>query len=691
MNSLVICEKPSVAKDIAKVIGANIRKDGYFEGNSYIVSWCVGHLLGLAEPQSYDEKYAKWRYDDLPILPENWKYEANNSTKKQLVILVNLMKRSDVDIVINACDAGREGELIMRLVYDHARCNKKMKRLWVNSMEQTAIEQGFKTLIDSTEYDNLYRSALCRQQADWTVGMNLSRLFSVLYNATLRVGRVQTPTLAMIVEREDKIANFVKEPYYVVTISNGELSLERERLKDKEAAESTAASCNGKTAVVTKVEQKEKTEMPPKLYDLTTLQREANRLFGYTAAQTLENAQSLYEKRLITYPRSDSRYLTHDMAEGISILVKEVSAMFSYFESEQNITCEQVINDKKVSDHHAIIPTTSMPNADLSELSANVKNILDMVCTRLVATVAEKHKYSQTVITVECESELFTAKGKTIVTAGWKAIEEAYIRSIGKEKKNIEKTLPNVTEGQSFTAAASVREGFTKPPQHYTEDLILSAMETVGAKDMPDDAERKGLGTPATRAAIIENLVKSELLVRKDKNLLPTIKGINLIRITPESVKSPMMTAQWETLLKQVEHGELTAEDFMKSINEFVSELVKTHSAPVIAHISLFPSNKQNVEIIGKCPRCGNNVVEKEKGFFCDNRACKFGIFKDNRFFAAKKKEVTKQIAAALVNNGKVFVKGFISDKTGKAYDATVVLDSSGEGYPSFRLDLMNS
>ena len=651
------------------------------------MSNCVGHLLSPAEPHEYDEKLSKWRYGDLPIIPSEWKYTANDATKKQLKLLCDLMKRPDVDCIINSCDAGREGEIIMRLVVEHAHCTKKMMRLWVNSMEETAIERGFRELRDSKDFDNLYQSALCRQKADWVVGLNLSRLFSIIYDAQLRVGRVQTPTLAMIVEREAKIAAFIKEPFYTVEITDGRFIAEREKVKDKQTAEGICSDVVGKNAVVTLVQRNEKSAAAPKLYDLTTLQREANRLFGYTAAQTLNCVQNLYEQRLCTYPRTDSRYITEDMAASIPQLVRESVAVLPFAVNIGNISVSQVVNNAKVSDHHAIIPTPAMRSADLSALPAAERNTLNMITTRLISAVSDKHIYAETVVTVECSGEVFTAKGKTVMDGGWKTIEQAFTASIGKQKKDEDKSLPDIYEGYRFNAKAAVREGFSQPPKHFTEDLLLAAMENAGAEDMPEDAERKGLGTPATRAGIIENLVKSGFLERKDKTLLPTVKGVNLIKVLPESVKSPMLTAEWENHLRRIERNEMTARDFMTSITKYVEGLVKTYNTATAEGKVLFPSDRKQGEIIGQCPRCGADVSEAAKGFFCANKSCKFGLFKDNKFFTAKKKTITKKIAAALLAEGRVFVPDFISEKTGKSYGATVVLDDKGEGYAFFRLE----
>ena len=693
MLNLVIAEKPSVSKALADVLGAKTRRDGSYEGNGYVISWCVGHLLGLAEPQVYDEKYARWRYDDLPIAPKEWKYTATASTKKQLKILVDLMKRKDIGTVINACDAGREGELIFRLVYEHAKCTKPLKRLWISSMEESAIADGFKSLKDGKEYDKLFHSAKCRQQADWLVGMNYSRLFSVLYNAQLRVGRVQTPTLAMIVEREQKISDFVKEPFYIVEATNGDFKAEREKVKERATADAIAANCDGKTAIVKSVERKDKSESAPKLYDLTTLQREANRLFGYTAAQTLSAVQNLYEQKIVTYPRTDSRFITEDMAAGIPTLVIDVSEKLPFETGDLNINLAQIVNNAKVTDHHAIIPTPSMPKMDISSLPTAEKNILMMICTRLVSAVSDKHIYAETVITLDCAGEVFTAKGKTITQNGWKAVEQAFFASIGKTKKDEEKPLPEMNEGEQFAVNASVREGFTKPPKHFTEDLLLSAMETAGVEDMPEDAERKGLGTPATRAAIIENLVKSELLKRKDKLLLPTDKGVNLIKVLPDSVKSPMLTADWENDLKRIEHGEFTTDGFMTAIDRYVADTVKTHNTVPDELKALFTSNRAQSgnpvkgEVIGKCPRCTGGIAESPKGFFCDNKACKFAIFKNSKYFTAKKVTLTKDMVTTLLSEGRVFMSGLYSEKSGKNYNATIVLDDKGESYPSFKME----
>jgi len=686
-SKLVVAEKPAAARAIAEVLGARTHKDGSFEGNGYIVSWCIGHLLGLAEPQVYDAKYAKWRYGDLPIVPGTWQYTANEKTRKQLKILTNLMKRSDVEGIINACDAGREGELIFRLVYEHAATNKSIQRLWISSMEESAIADGFQNLRPGADYERLYQSALCRSKADWLVGMNYSRLFSVLYHANLRVGRVQTPTLSMIVERDEKIRVFVKEPFYKVELSSEGFLVEREKLGDKAAAERIRAACDGKAALIQSVERQEKSTSAPKLYDLTTLQREANRLFGYTAAQTLSCVQNLYERKIATYPRTDSRYITEDMAAGIPALIDGVTTVLPFLGYAGSVNVAQVVNNAKVTDHHAIIPTPTMPKADISALPTADRNILTMICMRLVSAVSEKHLCAETVVTAECEGETFTAKGKTVIQNGWKEVEEAFAAHLGKQKKDAEPSLPQLSEGQAFTAKATVREGFTQPPKQFTEDSLLSAMESAGAEDMPEDAERKGLGTPATRAAIIENLVKSGLLERKGKLLLPTDKGVNLIKVLPESVRSPLLTAEWESQLKQIEQGDMSPDAFLTAINEFVGDTVKAHNTVPDEHKALFPSNRQAGEVVGICPRCGTNVTEAAKGFFCESRNCKFALWKDSKFFTAKNKTLTKDIAKTLLTEGRIFMSGLISQKTGKPYNATIILEASGEDYPNFKME----
>jgi len=672
---LVISEKPSVGKSIAAVLGANERKDGYFVGSGYIVSWCFGHLAELAEAAAYDEKYAKWRYDDLPILPESWQYSVSRDKAKQLALLNTLMHRADVSEVINACDAGREGESIFRTVYLLNKCGKPMKRLWISSMEDTAIRKGFETLKDGSAYDNLYASALCRSKADWLVGINATRLFSVLYHRTLNVGRVVSPTLALIVQREAEIDAFKPEPFYTVTLGLSEFEAGSERMKNKPEAESLQKACGNQMAVVKAVERKDKSEKPPALYDLTTLQRDANRILGFTAQQTLDYLQSLYEKKLCTYPRTDSRYLTSDMADGLPALVNNVAAaMPKVGDVPIPVNTAQVINDKKVSDHHAVIPTANFKEAALAGLPAGERAVLELVALRLLCAVAQPHEYTETAVTLECAGHSFSTKDHTVTSPGWRVFTKC-----NEENADNANALPSLEEGQSFKVTApSIKEGKTTPPKHYTEDTLLSAMEVAGAKEMPEDAERKGLGTPATRAAILEKLVATGFVERKKSkkvvNLIPTHAGISLITVLPEQLQSPLMTAEWEHRLKEIERGEESTETFMQGIRDMVCELVKTYKTVLGADV-LFPSGRT---VVGKCPRCGSNVTESKKGYFCERNDCHFGLWRDNRFLAAKKINLTKKMAEALLRDGKTYASGIFSEKTGKTYDAYIVLEDDG-------------
>ncbi len=691
---LVIAEKPSVAQAIAAVLGARERGDGCIRGNGWIVSWCVGHLVELAQAAAYDERFAKWRLEDLPILPEPWRYAAAQGKRKQLDILRRLMNDKTVDSVVCATDAGREGELIFRLVYDFCKCTKPVQRLWISSMEDAAIRDGFEELRPGTDYDNLYHAALCRSQADWLVGINATRLFSCLYGVTLNVGRVQTPTLALLVEREAAIAAFVRTPFYTPVLDLTGFTVLGEKMEDRAAADTVRSVCNGKDAAVREIKRQDKNTAPPKLYDLTTLQREANRLFGYTAQQTLDYTQSLYEKKLCTYPRTDSRFLTEDMAPSLPALVSAVAGKLEFLPAEPPlpVNADQVINNGKVSDHHAIIPTPTMAKTNLDGLPAGERNILHLLAVRLLCAVGEKHIHAETVVTVECAGYLFTAKGRAVLREGWKSAEQAF-RAALKEKPREDDaddaSLPKLSEGQIFSSVAvSVREGISSPPKHFTEDLLLSAMESAGAEDMPEDAERKGLGTPATRAGIIEKLVKSGFVARKSKQLFPTEKGVNLIAVLPDTIKSPQLTAEWEHMLGRIERGELADADFMKGIADMTRGLVSAHAAPDQAHSTRFA--RSAAPSVGACPRCGSAVTESKKGFFCSGRDCRFALWRDNKFFAAKKKEITKPIAAALLTEGRVFIKGLYSEKTGKTYDATVVLEDTGQ-YANFKLDFERS
>ena len=691
---LVIAEKPSVAMSLAAVLGATERKDGYLEGSGYLVSWCVGHLLELAQPEAYKEQYAKWRYEDLPILPENWKYEVPKDKKTQLALLCRLMKDKRVDSVVCATDAGREGELIFRLVYEYAGCNKPMERLWISSMEDAAIREGFDRLRPGSDYDKLYDAAVCRAGADWLIGINATRLFSVLYGVTLNVGRVMSPTLALLVQRESDIESFISKPFYVPEITCGGFTASGEKMTERSEAEKIRMDCDHNSAFVRSVEKQVKTIQPPRLYDLTTLQRECNRIYGYTAQQTLDYVQSLYEKKLATYPRTDSQYLTKDMqatAASLILWLRDNMPFGKGCAGEPDI--DWVTDDSKVTDHHAIIPTVEIARTDLTELPSGERDVLTLLAVRLLCATTQAHRFETVTAMLDCQRHTFTAKGKTILQSGWKEVERIHRMSIRQSetehRENEDAALPVLKEGQTFeTVSASLREGKTSPPKHYTEDTLLSAMENAGAEDMPDDAERKGLGTPATRAATLEKLVSAGFVQRKKKQLIPTEKGRNLIAVLPDNIKSPILTAEWESMLKQVEHGELSATSFMDQIADMSRTLVKEHTAPEERFADLFPSSKGTVhEAVGVCPRCGAPVYEGKKGFFCDNRECSFALWKDNRFFSSKKKSITKSVAAALLKEGRISMSGLYSEKTGKTYDAEVILDDTGGKYVNFKLE----
>ena len=688
---LVIAEKPSVAKSLAAVLGAANRRDGYLEGNGWLVSWCLGHLAGLADAATYNPDYAKWRYDDLPILPESWRFTIAKDKRDQFDVLRTLLRREDVTEVVNACDAGREGELIFRTVYCLAGCTKPIRRLWISSMEDSAIREGFANLRPGSDYDGLHQAALCRAKADWLVGINATRLFSVLYHRTLNIGRVMSPTLALIVQREAEIDAFKPVPFYTVVLELPGFSVSGERMVDKAAAQQLKTACQGGTATVKKVERKEKSEKPPALYDLTTLQRDANRLLGYTAQQTLDYLQNLYEKKLCTYPRTDSRYLTSDMAEGLPVLVNLVANAMP-FRKGIAISCDAavVINDKKVSDHHAVIPTRNIREADLSALPVGERAILELVALRLLCAVAPPYTYAETAVTVECDGAEFTAKGRTVKQPGWRELDAAYrasMKNAEPDKDTEDKSLPELAEGQALpVAGAAVKEGKTSPPKHFSEDTLLAAMETAGAKDMPEDAERKGLGTPATRAGILEKLVSTGFLERKKSKktvqLLPSHDAISLITVLPEQLQSPLLTAEWEYRLGEIERGELAPEDFMAEITAMLKELVGTYQVIKGSEYLFAPPR----EVVGKCPRCGGEIAEMQKGFFCQDQSCKFAIWKNNNWWAAKRKQPTKAIVAALLKDGRAHVTGLYSEKSGKTYDATVVLEDTGQ-YVNFKLD----
>lgn len=682
---LIIAEKRSVAASIASALGATSRADGFYEGNNLLVSWCVGHLVSPMDAAGYDPRFRKWHFEDLPIQPEPFRYVLTSGKEAAFENLRTLMHRPDVDTIINACDAGREGELIFRLVYEMAGCRKPVQRLWISSMEDSAIREGFSDLRPGADYEALYQSALCRQKADWLVGINATRLFSVLYHRTLNVGRVQTPTLAMLVERERKISQFKKEKYYVLRLEMNGTEAVSEKLNDSTEVERAAAACKGGPAICTSVTKEQKKEQPPKLYDLTTLQREANRLLGYTAKQTLDYAQSLYEKKLLTYPRTDSRYLTSDMAETASCVI-HLAAKLPPFDSCSNFfpLVEAMISDKNVSDHHAIIPTMELEKADVHVLPVGERNLLLLVCCKLLCAAAESYVYEAVTTTLDCGGRSFTAKGKQILSEGWRDIDQTF-RTFLKEAPEEVAAFPVFVEGNTYEAAApTVVERLTQPPKPYTEDTLLSAMENAGKEDTPEDAERKGLGTPATRAAIIEKLVAAGFVERKGKNLIPTQDGINLISILPEPLTSPMLTAEWEQQLTEIAKGAASPDAFLDGIRDMVRALVSDHSQISEEGRTLFAPERES---IGVCPRCGKPVYEGKKNFACSDRSCGFVLWKDDRFWTSRKKALTAKMAADLLKKGRILVKGMWSEKKGVTYDAAVLLDDTGEKYVHYKLE----
>ena len=691
MYNLIVTEKPSVARTISKALGVTAHRDGYLEGGGYLISWCVGHLVELAPPGAYDPRLERWDRADLPILPERWQYLVSSSTKKQFDVLCKLMHRADVDRIICATDAGREGELIFRLVYHQCGCRKPVSRLWISSMEDAAIRAGFANLKPSTEYDLLYKAALCRERADWLVGINATRLFSCLHGVTLNVGRVMTPTLAMTVEREAAIDAFWPEPFYTVFLKMEDCMASSERFKDKSQAEELLAECRKSSrALVQKSERREKSERPPALYDLTTLQRDANRMLGYSAQQTLDYTQALYEKKLVTYPRTDSRYLTEDMAAGLPGLAMDTAVAFG-FRGAIPVHAKQVIHNQKVSDHHAILPTQSVAGADLSSLPAGEASILRLIVTRLLAAVGEPYRYAETTVQFECAGQTFTAKGRTVLDEGWKAVERAVFGDIAEK---VEENLDVLTEAQDKKTLpimdAQLKEGRTTPPKHFTEDTLLAAMESAGADTMPEEAERRGIGTPATRAATIEKLVQKGFLARegggKAKHLIPSEKGRTLIAAMPEQLKSPAMTAEWETKLTQIEKGQYAPEQFMEEIESMMKTLVNQYvnvpNAPAKA--------ASGAPVVGTCPHCGSDVAEREKGWFCTSRECRFVIWKDNAFFNRLGKRPTRQVVDKLLRDGRARLKDCKSQRTGKTYNASVLMTTEADGRAKFSLEFEN-
>lgn len=688
---LVICEKPSVGAAVAAALGVRGKKDGYIENDSYIISWCIGHLVGLAEAAAYGEQYKKWSYDSLPILPQEWQYTIAADKGKQFKILKELMHRADVSEVVNACDAGREGELIFRFVYEVANCNKPMSRLWISSMENEAIRKGFDNLKDGSEYDNLHASALCRAKADWLIGINATRLFSCLYGKTLNVGRVQTPTLKMLVDRDAAINTFKKEKYYHVCLTLPGAEAASAKIRTADEAHTLKKTCEASAAVCISLTREQKTVAPPKLFDLTGVQREANRIYGYTAKQTLDLAQALYEKKLLTYPRTDSTFLTDDMGSTAKSIIALLCGKLSFMkDAAYTPEIAKVLNSKKVSDHHAIIPTMELAKADLSSLPESERNILTLTGARLLMATAEPHIYEAVTAVFLCADHEFTAKGKTVLVYGWKDLERCFRATLKKkpdsddEESELVLDVPAFAEGQTFeNPAAKVTEHETTPPKPHNEASLLSAMERAGNEDTDPDAERRGLGTPATRAAVIEKLIKGGFAERKGKQLIPTKDGINLVCVLPDSLTSPQLTAEWENNLTQIAKGNADPDTFIQDIEAMAQELVKNYSFLSGQDKERF---KEEKPVIGSCPRCKAPVYEGKKNYYCSNRDCSFAMWKNDRFFEERKTVFTPKIAAALLKSGKANVKKLYAPKTGKTYDGTILLADTGGKYVNYKV-----
>ena len=687
---LVIAEKPSVAQSYAKNLSAYKREDGYLEGESCIVSWCLGHLAEYAQPEEYDPKYEKWQFDDLPILPEAWKLKVSKDKKKQFDVLKGLMNRSDVEYLVNGCDAGREGELIFQRVYDLAGCRKPVKRLWISSMEDAAIQKGFQTMKSEEEYKNLCMAAVCRAQADWLIGMNGTRAYTTRYFKRLVVGRVQTPTLAMLAERQERIEHFQKEAFYKIALTDGKLTVVSENIANEEAADLLAALCNGSTAVVTQMKKERKKSFPPKLYDLTSLQREANRYFGYTAKRTLDMLQELYEEKLITYPRTDSQFVTEDMKDSVEELVGKMPVLLSFVDYGQlGHGIKRVINNAKVSDHHAILPTKEAVEKGIADLPADKKNLMRLICQQLVQATGEEYLYEQTDITVKCQEHDFKARGKIPVQMGFKEVEKAFkqlcVKAGPVEEKEKETSIPaGYEEGMRlFPVKAEKTTHYTSPPKPFNEDTLLAAMETAGNKEFDSETEKKGLGTPATRASIIEKLVSSGYAQRKGKQILPSTEGKELVKVMPEYLKSAVMTAEWENQLLLMEKGEITDTQFMGEITSLVRKILEVCREIPEEERRRFQMER---EVIGKCPVCGCDVFEGKQNFYCSNRQCDFALWKENRFLGSMEKNLDKKMARELLDKACTHVKGLYSKKKDMKFDADLLLTLE-DGKPRFHLE----
>lgn len=660
MKYLVIAEKPSVSKSIAKVIGAYRQEDGYLEGGDCVVSWCLGHLAEYAAPEHYDERYENWRFEDLPILPVEWKLLVHNTKKPQFNVLRKLLRSKKFDYVVNACDAGREGEAIFRRVYALAGSKLPIKRLWISSMEDAAIQQGFENLKDGAAYDNLFAASECRAKADWLIGMNGTRAFTKKYGRKQTIGRVQTPTLAMLAERQTKIQNFVKEPYYKVELSGAGVVAASEQMAQEQDADTVQAACDGQCAVVGSIECKRVEKKPPKLYDLTTLQREANRYYGMTASQTLQALQELYEEKLVTYPRTDSQFVTEDMRKTVESLVLALDG------AAADVSC--VINNSKVTDHHAILPTMQGAKCNKAKLSETKQKILSLIIWKLVQAVQPSFIYEDVLVTVCCQGRNFTAKYKDVLQPGYTAKPVPF----AEPEKDKDVPLPKKMEQGMVLpmVRAEKKQGFTSPPKVYTEDTLLSAMETAGNKEFEKDTEKKGLGTPATRAAILEKLVSSGYVQRKGKQMIPTEDGVAAIRNIPDYLKSASMTAEWENDLLRMERGEIKPHDFMQGIHGLLDRmLADLRQIPTVA-----AAPHHNKVSVGSCPVCGNPVHESKLSFCCADRSCKFALWKESRYLANMRKTLDKKMAVDLLKKGRTHVKDFYSVKKDKTFAADLVM-----------------
>lgn len=686
---LVIAEKPSVAQSYAKNLSAYKKQDGYMEGENCLVSWCLGHLAEYARPEEYDERYAKWQFDDLPIIPEKWKLQVSADKKKQFSVLKELMNREDIEYLVNGCDAGREGELIFQRVYDLSGCRKPVRRLWISSMEDEAIKNGFREMQDASLYRNLCMAAICRAQADWLIGMNATRAYTTKYYKKLVVGRVQTPTLAMLTEQQDRIEHFQKETFYRVELTDGKLVAVSENITNKADAELLAALCDGSEAIITELKREQKKVSPPKLYDLTSLQREANRYFGFTAKKTLDLLQELYEEKLVTYPRTDSRFVTEDMIGTVEELAGKMPLMLPFVEYGQlGHNIKRVVNNEKVADHHAILPTKEAVEKGIMDLPVDKKNLMILIGQQVLQAVGEDYLYEQTDVTVNCQKNEFTARGKTAVQMGFKDVEKAFRNHCVKTEKEDSDRQLEIPYGyqkgmQLFNVKAETSIHYTSPPKSFNEDTLLAAMETAGNKEFDEKTEKKGLGTPATRASTIEKLVASGYAQRKGKQIIPTAEGRELIRVMPENLKSAGLTAEWENRLLLMERGELNGEQFMEGIVTMLEEILNGCRKIPEEERNRFQTAK---ELIGKCPVCGSDIFEGKRNFYCSNRQCDFALWKDNRFLEGMEKKLDKKMAKELLDKACTHVKGLYSKKKDTRFDADLLMTLEN-GKPRFHLE----